>query len=95
MLRGCEYDRSIDLINTLNGPMVEIKPFFKNEFAKGLTEGASGGALKITDFEHGAIGKFVALYGLDELFSSVPDNLREITISVPDCSRSSLLCQKY
>lgn len=83
-------DRSIDLINTLNGPMVEIKPFFKNEFAKGLTEGASGGALKITDFEHGAIGKFVALYGLDELFSSVPDNLREITISVPERTQVDL-----
>jgi hypothetical protein len=53
-------DRGIDLIQMLNGPMSELKGVFKNEFAKGLTEGASGGALKITDFEHGQVGKFVA-----------------------------------
>jgi hypothetical protein len=83
-------DRGIDLINTLNGPMAETKAFFKNEFAKGLTDGTTGDALKITDFEHGAVGKFVALYGLEELFNSVPDNLREITISVPDRTQVDL-----
>lgn len=84
-------DRGIDLIQMLNGPMSELKGVFKNEFAKGLTEGASGGALKITDFEHGQVGKFVALYGLEELFNSVPDNLREITISVPDRTQVDLV----
>lgn len=73
------HDRQIDLIGMLNGPMVELKPLFKKEFAKGLT--VSGGEKLIIDnFKQGAVGKFVALYGLEELFESLPVTLTDIQI---------------
>ena len=73
-------DAPIDLVDYLNGPMEELKQFFKPEFAKGLTE-HSGKQLVINNFNSGAVGKFVALYGLDELFESLPEDLIEINIS--------------
>lgn len=76
-------DRGINLIEYLNGPMQEIKEYFKKEFAKGLTS-TSDKSLKISDFQHGNVGKFVGLYGLKDLFENLPLDLEEITISVPD-----------
>jgi hypothetical protein len=86
-------DRQQDLVALLNGPMEELKSFFKPEFAKGLTVG--GEKLVIDSFSHGAIGKFIALYGLDDLIGSLPETLKEfqiqnrdsksnITIAIPD-----------
>jgi hypothetical protein len=71
-------DRQQDLVALLNGPMQELKDFFKPEFAKGLTVG--GEKLVIDSFSHGAIGKFIALYGLDDLIGSLPDSLKEFQI---------------
>lgn len=73
------HDHQIDLIEKLNGPWKELKQMFKPKFAKGLTTG--GTKLVIDNFKHGNVGKFVALYGLDELFESLPDTLDEIAIS--------------
>ena len=71
-------DRQQDLVQLLNGPMAELKTFFKPEFAKGLTVG--GEKLVIDSFSHGAIGKFIALYGLDDLIGSLPESLKEFQI---------------
>jgi len=71
-------DRQQDLVQLLNGPMSELKSFFKPEFAKGLTMG--GEKLVIDSFSHGAIGKFIALYGLDDLIGSLPATLKEFQI---------------
>ena len=71
-------DRPINLVEYLNGPMSELKDFFNPEFAKGLTVGDK--KLVIEGFSHGAIGKFIALYGLDELIDSLPDTLQEFQI---------------
>ena len=71
-------DRQQDLVQLLNGPMAELKDFFKPEFAKGLTVG--GEKLVIDSFSHGAIGKFIALYGLDDLIGSLPESLKEFQI---------------
>jgi len=71
-------DHPIDLVQYLNGPMKELKEFFKPEFAKGLTVGDK--KLVIEGFNHGAIGKFIALYGLDELIDSLPESLTEFQI---------------
>jgi hypothetical protein len=71
-------DHQQDLVQLLNGPMSELKMFFKPEFAKGLTMG--GEKLVIDSFSHGAIGKFIALYGLDDLIGSLPDTLQEFQI---------------
>ena len=75
-------DRQQDLVQLLNGPMSELKSFFKPEFAKGLTVG--GEKLVIDSFSHGAIGKFIALYGLDDLIGSLPDTLKEFQIQNRD-----------
>ena len=71
-------DRQQDLVQLLNGPMEELKSFFKPEFAKGLTVG--GEKLVIDSFSHGAIGKFIALYGLNDLIGSLPESLKEFQI---------------
>jgi len=75
-------DRQQDLVQLLNGPMSELKDFFKPEFAKGLTVG--GEKLVIDSFSQGAIGKFIALYGLDDLIGSLPDTLKEFQIQNRD-----------
>lgn len=75
-------DRSIDLVKYLMGPMAELKEIFRPEFAKGLTVG--GDKLSIDNFKSGAVGKFIALYGLDELVESLPDTLKEFQIQNRD-----------
>jgi hypothetical protein len=59
--------------------MSELKDFFKPEFAEGLTVG--GKDLKIDSFTSGSIGKYIALYGLDDLFKNLPESLETIQIS--------------
>ena len=73
-----KHNHQQDLVQLLNGPMSELKEFFKPEFAKGLTVG--GEKLVIDSFSHGAIGKFIALYGLDDLIGNLPDTLQEFQI---------------
>ena len=78
-----EYDRQQDLIALLNGPMKELKNYFKPEFAKGLTTG-DGQIFTVNNFSSGNVGKFIALYGLDDLINSLPDTLQELSISDKD-----------
>lgn len=73
-------DRQQDLVGLLNGPMSSLKEFFKPEFAKGLTGGSNGKKLVVDSFSSGAVGKFIALYGLDELIESLPDTITEFLI---------------
>ena len=82
-------DRQQDLVALLNGPMAELKSFFKPEFAKGLTVG--GEKLVIDSFSHGAIGKFIALYGLDDLIGSLPDTLKEFQIQNRDSKNNNVI----
>lgn len=78
-----KHDRELpSVVDALNGNMKELKPFFKKEFAKGLTKG-SGKEMTINDFSHGALGKFIRLYGFEEIFNSLPDTLEDFTIQVP------------
>jgi hypothetical protein len=75
-------DRQQDLVALLNGPMNELKDFFKPEFARGLTSG--GEKLVIDSFTSGNVGKFIALYGLDDLFINLPETLKEFQIQNRD-----------
>jgi hypothetical protein len=75
-------DRQQDLIKLLNGPMAELKDFFKPEFAKGLTTG--GEKIVIDSFSSGNVGKFIGLYGLDDLFENLPVTLKEFQIQNRD-----------
>ena len=82
-------DRQQDLVQLLNGPMEELKMLFKPEFAKGLTVG--GEKLVIDSFTHGAIGKFIALYGLDDLIGSLPNTLKEFQIQNRDNNNNVII----
>jgi hypothetical protein len=85
-------NRGIDVIEFLNGPAAELKDFFKPEFAKGLT--TNGTKLEIDSFTSGVVGKFVGLYGLDDMIESIPDTItvfsiqnrdnKEVLIKIPE-----------
>jgi hypothetical protein len=75
-------DHQQDLIKLLNGPMSELKDFFKPEFAKGLTVG--GEKLVIDSFSSGVVGKFIGLYGLDDLIENLPITLKQFSIQNKD-----------
>lgn len=72
------HDRSVDLVELLNGKMSELKNVFKPEFAKGLIGNTQ--TLDINDLTSGKIGKFISLYGLEDLFESLPEDLEKIHI---------------
>lgn len=72
-------DRSVNLVELLNGPMAELKEYFKPEFAKGLVTG-NGEKVEI-NYPQSSAGKFIALYGFDELFESLPTNIRYLLIN--------------
>jgi hypothetical protein len=76
-------DRQQDLVGLLNGPMIELKDFFKPEFAKGLT-GTSGKDFKVDSLSSGAVGKFISLYGLEDLIESLPKTLETFSIQNRD-----------
>lgn len=82
-------DRQQDLVQLLTGPMAELKDFFKPEFAKGLTVG--GEKLVIDSFTHGAVGKFIALYGLDDLIGNLPTTLKEFQIQNKDMNNNIIV----
>ena len=82
-------DRQQDLVQLLTGPMSDLKDFFKPEFAKGLTVG--GEKLVIDSFTHGAVGKFIALYGLDDLIGNLPASLKEFQIQNKDSKNNIVI----
>lgn len=73
------HDHRFDIVEKLNGDWKELKPIFKSKFAKGLTE-SNGTSLKVNGFNSGNVGKFIGLYGLEELINAQPDTLTEIQI---------------
>ena len=73
------HDRQINLVEYLNGPMSDLKEFFKPEFAKGLVN--KGGNKVEINYPDSSAGKFVALYGFDELFDSLPKDIEHLLIN--------------
>lgn len=72
-------DRQINLIDFLNGPGIEMKEIFKPEFAKGLVS-STGKKVEI-NYPNSSAGKFIALYGFDDLFESLPKTIDGLTIN--------------
>lgn len=68
-------DRQIDLIKFLN-ENPELKEVFKPEFMKGLT--SSEGTSVSVEYPNDSASKFIALYGFDEFFDTLPDNLERL-----------------
>ena len=83
-------DSQQNLTQLLNGPMKDLKEYFKPEFAKGLIVGDK--KLVIDSFEHGVVGKYIGLYGLDDLIENLPPTLTEIQIANKD-KKSDIIIQ--
>jgi len=73
-------DRQINLVDFLNNKAPELKEIFKGEFAKGLM--TKGGNKVSIDYPESAAGKFIALYGFEDLFNSLPETVEHIVITV-------------
>lgn len=71
-------DKQVDLVKYLNGPMSELKEIFRHEFAKGLT--SKGGDRVEINYPDSAAGKYVALYGFEDLFETLPETIVNLTI---------------
>ena len=72
------HDVQQNLVELLNGKLKELKDYFKPEFAKGLV--AQGEKKVNIQIPEGAAGKFIALYGADEIFDNLPDNIVSMII---------------
>lgn len=70
-------DQRIELVDYLNGPMAELKEYFKPEFARGLTS-ASGGKRVEIEYPNSSASKYIALYGFDELFGNLPEDITSL-----------------
>ena len=85
-----KHDRQIDLIEFLNKSGDEIKTYFKPEFMKGLLSQTSGGKTIEVEFPRSSAAKFIALYGFDEFFETIPDDVTRLDISGPGSSAFKL-----
>jgi len=66
-------DHRIELVEFLNNKAPDLREYFKPEFAKGLVN-QSTNQVNIT-YPDSSAGKFVALYGFEELFESLPRDI--------------------
>jgi hypothetical protein len=82
------HDQQKDLVQLLNGPMKELKNYFKPEFVKGLSKDAKSGKELVIDYPRDASSKYVALYGWDELFKNIDPQTERIDFT--NTSRESL-----
>ncbi len=85
-------DRNIDLVEFLNQQEPGLKEYFKPEFMKGL---ASKGGTKVSvNYPGDSASKFIALYGFEEFFDTLPENIErleftkkggaDISLKIPD-----------
>jgi hypothetical protein len=75
-------DRQINLVEFLMQQEQGLKDYFKPEFMKGLSQ--NNGEKVSVNYPGDSASKFIALYGLDELFSSLPKTLTTIKLVNPD-----------
>ena len=67
-------------ISLLNSPLLKkVKDGLKKKFAKELTIDGST-TFRVTDIYKGDVGKFISLYGIEDLIESLPDNLLKFEI---------------
>jgi hypothetical protein len=85
-------DRNIDLVEFLNEQEPGLKEYFKPEFMSGL---ASKGGTKVSvNYPSDSASKFIALYGFEEFFETLPENIErlefvkkggaDISLNIPD-----------
>jgi len=67
-------DKSINLVDFLNNNGQELKEYFKPEFASGLVTGTDKVDIQ---YPNSSAGKYIALYGFEELIQNLPDTISE------------------
>jgi|694.fasta_scaffold04946_11 hypothetical protein len=72
-------DKSINLVEFLNTKGSELKEYFKPEFAQGLA--SKGGDKVDVVYPNSTAGKYIALYGFEELIQNLPDNIAEFSFT--------------
>jgi len=69
-------DRQIDLVDFLSKQEEGLKEFFKPEFMKGLSQ--NNGEKVSVNYPGDSASKFIALYGFDEFFDTLPLNIKRL-----------------
>jgi len=73
-------DRQINLVEYLNGQFSEMKHIFKDEFAKGLVNTSNEVNKVNVQYPQNAAGKFIALYGFEDFFNSIPETIDSLIV---------------
>jgi Leucine-rich repeat (LRR) protein len=81
-------DRQINLIEFLNTNEEGLKQFFKPEFMKSLS--GDKGEKIVIDYPSDSASKFIALYGFDEFFATLPTTLKRLTFKNTSRDKISL-----
>jgi Leucine-rich repeat (LRR) protein len=81
-------DRPINLVDFLNTNEEGLKQFFKPEFMKSLT--GDKGEKVVIDYPSDSASKFIALYGFDEFFATLPETLKRLTFKNTSRDKISL-----
>ena len=81
-------DRQINLIEFLNTNEEGLKQFFKPEFMKSLA--GDKGEKVVIDYPSDSASKFIALYGFDEFFATLPQTLKRLTFKNTSRDKISL-----
>ncbi len=75
-------DRSINLVEFLNKSDKEVKNYFKPQFMENMTKNSGKGGTSIdVEFPRSPAAQFIALYGFDEFFESLPNNITKMDFS--------------
>lgn len=75
-------DRSINLVEFLNKTDQEVKEYFKPQFMENMTKSSGKGGTSVDiEFPRSPAAQFIALYGFDEFFESLPDTITKMDFS--------------
>jgi len=75
-------DRSINLVEFLNQTDKEVKEYFKPQFMENMTKSSGKGGTSVdVEFPRSPAAQFIALYGFDEFFESLPDTITKMDFS--------------
>jgi Leucine-rich repeat (LRR) protein len=76
-------DRGINLVEKLQNEWNEMKDFFKPEFAQSLVNEKGTSAKLEVNYPDSSAGKYVGLYGFEDLFDSIsnPESIEQISIN--------------
>jgi len=69
-------DRNIDLVKFLMENEEGLRNYFKPEFMKGLSQ--KNGQQVSVNYPNDSASKFIALYGFDEFFETLPENIKRL-----------------